>query len=61
MNNYILMLFIIVLAWIGIILFDYYTEFKKKNMEENTKVCYSLNWHASLLIFGILCGVAMGN
>jgi hypothetical protein len=61
MNNYILMLFIILLAWIGIILFDYYTEFKKKTKEEDTKICYSLNWHASLLIFGILCGVAIGN
>jgi len=30
-------------------------------MEEDSKVCTSLNWHASLLIFGILCGVAMGN
>ena len=62
MNNYIIMLFIIVLALIGIILFDYYTEFKNKQYkEEDTKLCYSLNWHASLLIFGILCGVAMGN
>ena len=62
MNYYILMLFIIVLAWIGTILFDYYTVFiNKKYMEEDSKVCNSLNWHASLLIFGILCGVAMGN
>ena len=62
MNYYILMLFIIVLAWIGTILFDYYTVFiNKKYMEEDSKVCTSLNWHASLLIFGILCGVAMGN
>ena len=62
MNNYILMLFIIVLAWIGTILFDYYTVFTKdKYMKEDTKVCYSLNWHATLFIFGILCGVAMGN
>jgi len=62
MNYYILMLFIIVLAWIGTILFDYYIVFTKdKYMEEDSKVCKSLNWHASLLIFGILCGVAMGN
>jgi hypothetical protein len=62
MNYYILMLFIIVLVWIGTILFDYYTVFiNKKYMEEDSKVCTSLNWHASLLIFGILCGVAMGN
>jgi hypothetical protein len=62
MNNYIIMLFIIVLALIGIILFDYYTVFiKNKYMEEDTKLCYSLNWHATLFIFGIVCGVAMGN
>jgi len=62
MNYYIIMLVIIVLAWIGTILFDYYTVFTKyKYMEEDSKVCTSLNWHASLLIFGILCGVAMGN
>ena len=62
MNYYILMLFIIVLAWIFTILFDYYTVFiNKKYMEEDSKVCNSLNWHSSLLIFGILCGVAMGN
>ena len=65
MNYYILMLFIIVLVWIGTILFDYYTVFTKnkyKYMEEDRKVCsILLKSHSSLLIFGILCGVAMGN
>ena len=56
------MLFIILLTWIIIIIIDYYTFFiKNENLNEDSQKCYSFNWHAMLLIFGIFCGVALGN
>lgn len=62
MKYYIIMLFIILLTWIIIIIIDYYTFFiKNENLNEDSQKCYSFNWHAMLLIFGIFCGVALGN
>jgi len=58
---YILMLFIMLLILILIILYDYYTVFKKSELNEDTQMCYSFNWHASLFIFGIASGFCLSN
>ena len=62
MKYYILMLFIILLIWVSIILVDYYTVYKQNEyIEKDSKICHSFNLHATLLIFGILCGLSLGN
>lgn len=60
MKYYILMLFIILLSWILIILYDY-NNFRKNKSNKDTQICYSFNWHAAFFIFGIVCGFSLGN
>ena len=58
MRSYIV--FGILCTWIGCFLYDYYSTYKN-DKDGPQKTCKSFNWHAANFVFGILCGVVLGN
>lgn len=55
-----ILLFIILCIWIGCFISDYYTTYVNLKSSPQ-KTCKSFSWHAANFVFGIFCGIALGN